>query len=160
MTMRKAGTIRLASRQDVPSIVRWSTMAGRIAIAEPLDEHRLRADLADVDTNVLLVLDRDGIAALGVMRYGIEEAALVRLDIDRRETSLEREVGACLALLRWYETSALVAGIGVISLVVAAENQPAHGLLLAHGYRDFIAIDSEGQPQATEVRFSRDLLSG
>ncbi|MGE0313284.1 MAG: hypothetical protein AB7P21_16865 [Lautropia sp.] len=159
MTMRKAATIRLADRRDIAPIVRWSGSASPIALADPLTESALRDDLADADTNVLLVLDRDGIAALGVMHYGVEEASLVRLDVGRRTHSLEREVGACVALLRWYERSAVVAGIGVISLVVAAGNQPAHGLLLAHGYRDFIAIGSDGQPQATEVRFSRDLLT-
>lgn len=158
MTMRKAATIRLAGVADSVLILDWAQLAGPVANAQTLTRGQLRADLFDAETNVLLALDPEGIAALGIMRYGIEEATLVRLDVDRRAASLEREVGACLALLRWFETSALAAGIGVISVVVAADNPAAHGLLLAHGYRDFIAIGSDGQPQATEVRFSRDLL--
>lgn len=159
MSMRKAATLRLAGARDIASVTDWAMHAGQVADARPLSGEQLRADLFEPDTNVLLVIDPDGIAALGVMHYGIDEATLTRLDVDRRLPALEREVGACLSMLRWFETSALAAGICVISIVVAADNPAAHGLLLAHGYRDFIEIGSDGEPRSREVRFSRDLSS-
>ena len=157
MSEWKAVNVRPALTDDLLTIADWLARARCLADSARVAPPSLRMDIEDPDVNVLIVQDRDDIAALGMMRYGTDDALVYRLDVDDRSAgSLERHVGACLAILRWFEASASAAGIGVIGVLVDVADDAVKLVLGAHGYRDFGNV-VDGVRRENITRFAKDL---
>lgn len=165
MGERQAATINLAGAGDVAAILDWSGRARRWVMGDPLTARRLRQAMTDRDTNVIVAKDSFGIAALGIMHYDDDYAQLLNLSLDA-----EREdPGAAGAIVRWFETTALAAGIGIVSVVAFNADDRACAFFARSGYREFgndepaddddpAGADAEGDagiPAATT--FAKDL---
>jgi ribosomal-protein-alanine N-acetyltransferase len=151
--MTPAHHVRLATRSDA----RWIAELSRDRIEQGLGwswtEARIAQCIAAPETNVVLACDGAQRLGFGIMRYGAEEAHLLLLAVESRQT--RRGIGRML--LGWLEESARCAGIGEVYLEARAGNDPARAFYRRLGYRECELLDAYYQGREASVRMARDL---
>jgi [ribosomal protein S18]-alanine N-acetyltransferase len=145
--------VRLAARSDA----RWIAELSRDRIEHGLGwswtEARVAQSIAAPETNVVLACDGAQRVGFGIMRYGSEEAHLLLLAVESRQT--RRGIGRML--LAWLEDSARCAGIGEVYLEARACNDGARAFYRRLGYRECELLDGYYQGREASVRMARDL---
>jgi Acetyltransferase (GNAT) family len=150
MSERQAATIRLANAGDVTALASWSDTSRQWAVSTAFSELPLRDVMDDRETNVIVAQDATGIAALGIMHYDEDDAQVLSLSVDPARD----DWGAAQAILRWFERTALTAGIGLMSLAVRSVDDAACAFFVQAGYQTFGPPHDDGE---TIVRFAKDL---
>jgi [ribosomal protein S18]-alanine N-acetyltransferase len=114
---------------------------------------RILRMIRDPATNVAVARCETGVTGFALMQYKDDEAHLLLLGVDPGQ----RRKGIGLALMRWLETTALTAGIGLIYLEARTRNTTARAFYRELGYveirtvRDLYSNDEDG------VRIAKDL---
>ena len=130
------------SRDLVETGLGWSWTARRVL-----------ASLADRDTSVVVAHDAGKVIGFGIARFRTDEAHILLLAVDRQH----RRRGVGTALVKWFERSALVAGIGLIYLEARLSNAGARSFYRMLGYTEFKLETGRYRGREAGVRLGRDL---
>lgn len=136
--MTPALQIRIASKEgDAHDIAAMSRELIEHGLPWTWQPQRVARAIASAETNVAVVREEEGAGALvafGIMEYLEDDAHLVLFAV--RPQSQRRGVGT--ELLRWLETSALVAGARRIRLEARRDNGAARSFYNEHGYHELL----------------------
>jgi ribosomal-protein-alanine N-acetyltransferase len=146
-------TLRLATRDDAQLIARLSRDRIEQGLGWSWTTPRVLRSIRDRETNVVVALDAGEALGFGIMKYHDDEAHLLLLAV--RAVHERRGVGT--ALVDWLERSALIAGIGRVSLEARANNEGARAFYLRLGYREIQSLPGYYQGREACVRMARDL---
>jgi len=140
--LQDAPRIAAMSRDYIESGLGWKWTAGRI-----------RKCLRDPNTNVVVVRESGALVGFAVMQYGDDEAhlALLAVDVSRRR----RGVGS--TLIRWLETTAVTAGIGVIYLEARTRNAEARAFYRRHAYSEVPRVPKMYRGNEDGMKIAKDL---
>ena len=109
--------------------------------------------IRDASTNVIVVREGARLAGFSIMKYTDDEAHLLLFAVD----SGRRRRGVGSALLRWLETTAVVAGIGVVYLEARVRNTAARNFYRKHGYSEVARVKRMYRGVEDGVRIAKDL---
>jgi ribosomal-protein-alanine N-acetyltransferase len=151
-----APTLRLATRDDAQAIAQLSRDRIEQGLGWSWTALRVLRSIRDRETNVVVALDASESLGFGIMKYHDEEAHLLLLAV--RAERVRQGIGS--ALVDWLERSALVAGIGRVSLEARASNASARAFYLRLGYREIQSLPGYYQGREACVRMARDLWVG
>ena len=151
-----ATTLRLATRDDAQAIAQLSRDRIEQGLGWSWTALRVLRSIRDRETNVVVALDASESLGFGIMKYHDEEAHLLLLAV--RAERVRQGIGT--ALIDWLERSALVAGIGRVSLEARASNASARAFYLRLGYREIQSLPGYYQGREACVRMARDLWVG
>jgi ribosomal-protein-alanine N-acetyltransferase len=124
--------------------IRLATARDAIRIAEISRDHieqglgwrwtpaRVIRSMRDPSANVVVAVEQERLVGFAIMEYQQDEAHLVLFAVEPSA----RRAGIGSALIRWLETSALTAGIGVIRLEARVRNVAARAFYSRLGYRE------------------------
>ena len=146
-------TLRLATRDDAQAIAQLSRDRIEQGLGWSWTALRVLRSVRDRETNVVVALDASESLGFGIMKYHDEEAHLLLLAV--RAERVRQGIGT--ALVDWLERSALVAGIGRVSLEARASNASARAFYLRLGYREIQSLPGYYQGREACVRMARDL---
>lgn len=149
-------TLRLATRDDAQAIAQLSRDRIEQGLGWSWTALRVLRSIRDRETNVVVALDASESLGFGIMKYHDEEAHLLLLAV--RAERVRQGIGR--ALVDWLEHSALVAGIGRVSLEARASNANARAFYLRLGYREIQSLPGYYQGREACVRLTRDLWVG
>jgi len=151
-----ATTLRLATRDDAQAIAQLSRDRIEQGLGWSWTALRVLRSIRDRETNVVVALDASESLGFGIMKYHDEEAHLLLLAV--RSERVRQGIGT--ALVDWLERSALIAGIGRVSLEARASNASARAFYLRLGYREIQSLPGYYQGREACVRMARDLWVG
>jgi ribosomal-protein-alanine N-acetyltransferase len=140
----EAATIASASRLHVEYGLRWRWTPSRI-----------RQQIRDPDTMVLVATVRGDIAGFALMHFGEQRAHLQLLAV----LPVYRRCGIGTSLLHWLEKSCVTAGIQHIRLEVRSRNQAAQEFYARGGYRCLGQISGYYDGREAASVMARQLLS-
>lgn len=123
--------MRAAHRSDAAEIAAISRLEVEHGLRWRWTPARVRAQIDDPETMVLVASINGDTAGFAVMRFGDLEAHLFLLAVK----PLYRRSGTGRALLAWLEKSCRTAGIQNIRLEVRSGNRQAQRFYLGNGYR-------------------------
>ena len=124
--------LRAAHPSEASAIASMSRLQVEYGLNWRWTPTRVRRQIADKDTMVL-VATRDGeLAGFAIMKFGDLKAHLYLLAVEPRY----RRGGIGAAMLAWLEKSCTTAGIQIVRLEVRADNQPALAFYKKLGYRN------------------------
>lgn len=149
-------TLRLANRDDAQAIAQLSRDRIEQGLGWSWTALRVLRSIRDRETNVVVALDASESLGFGIMKYHDEEAHLLLLAV--RAERVRQGIGT--ALVDWLERSALIAGIGRVSLEARASNASARAFYLRLGYREIQSLPGYYQGREACVRMTRDLWIG
>ena len=109
--------------------------------------------IRDPATNVIVVREGAGLSGFAIMKYNDDEAHLLLFAVD----SQRRRHGVGSALLSWLETTAVVAGIGVVYLEARVRNVAARNFYRRHGYTEVARVPKMYRGVEDGVRIAKDL---
>lgn len=113
--------IAALSRDAIEHGLQWSWTAQRV-----------RRNLRDAATNVIVARHGSTLSGFAIMKYSEQEAHLLLLAVH----SAWRRQGVGTALLAWLERTTRVAGIDLIKLETRARNSAAHTFYGLHGFTE------------------------
>ena len=146
-------SLRLATRDDAAAIARMSRDLIEQGLGWSWTTARVLRSVRSADTNAVLALEDQRIAGFAIMKYGDAEAHLLLLAV--QPWAQRRGVG--MALTRWVEGSARVAGIGQVYLEARTGNAAARAFYERLGYVAVQALPGYYQAREAAVRMARDL---
>jgi ribosomal-protein-alanine N-acetyltransferase len=146
-------SITPAAPGDAPAIAHLSRVTIEHDMPWRYTPARAGKMIRDRDFNVIVARDGPTLAGFGSMRYDDDTAHLYLLAVDPRYR--RKRVGD--ALLSWLETSALTAGIGIITLECRATNQQALSFYQRAGYRELARLTGYYLGREDAIRLGRDL---
>lgn len=146
-------TLRLATRDDAQLIARLSRDRIEQGLGWSWTTPRVLRSIRDRETNVVVALEASEPLGFGIMKYNDDEAHLLLLAV--RAVHVRKGVGT--ALVDWLERSALVAGVGRVSLEARADNAEARAFYQRLGYREIQSLPGYYQGREACVRMARDL---
>jgi len=124
--------------------IRFATPADAVAIAEMSRDQieqglpwrwtpsRVRRNIFDPNTNVVVVEEQGAVVAFGIMFYAEDDAHLLLLAVQGgRQRS-----GIGSAILLWLEDAARAAGARRIRVEARSDNEPARNFYNEHGYHE------------------------
>ena len=149
-------TLRLATRDDAQAIAQLSRDRIEQGLGWSWTALRVLRSIRDRETNVVVALDASESLGFGIMKYHDEEAHLLLLAV--RTERVRQGIGT--ALVDWLERSALIAGIGRVSLEARASNASARAFYLRLGYREIQSLPGYYQGREACIRMARDLWVG
>lgn len=141
-TAGDAQRIALLSRDHIEQGLGWRWTPPRI----------LRM-IQDAASNVVVARSAGAFAGFGIMRYKDDEAHLLLLAV---EPAWQRK-GMGSALMNWLETTALIAGLGVVYLEARTRNVEARAFYRALGYIETRQVPSLYADGEDGVRIAKDL---
>ncbi len=116
-----AATLRPATAEDAAAMAAMSRELIEHGLAWRYTPQRMRALVADPETQAIVAQDSHGIQGFAVMHFGDEKAHLALLGV---QPALQRSGIGC-RLVDWLLTSAGVAGMASITLELRADNAAA-----------------------------------
>lgn len=122
---------RAAHRSDAAAIAAMSRLHVEHGLRWRWTPARIRKQIDDPETMVLIASLDGEMAGFAIMRFGDLDAHLFLLAVD----PAARRKGIGRALLEWLESSCCTAGIQNIRLEVRWGNRQARRFYLANGYR-------------------------
>lgn len=114
---------------------------------------RITRCLRDESTNVAVAREGDRLTGFAIMHYKEDEAHLVLFAV----SAAHRRRGIGSALLKWLESSALTAGIGMIYLEARARNAEAREFYGKHGYSEIARVRGMYRGVEDGLRLAKDL---
>ncbi len=145
--------IRLATGRDALRIAEMSRDFIELGLGWRWNRNRVLRCMHDPTYNVIGAYDGGRLVGFAIMEYRLHEAHIVLLAV---ETSRRRQ-GVGAALINWLETSALVAGIGVIYLEARAGNAGARMFYRSHGYLEVRVRPRRYAGREDGIFFGKDL---
>jgi ribosomal-protein-alanine N-acetyltransferase len=141
---RPADAFRIAamSRDYIEHGLGWKWTAARVLKC-----------IRDPATNVIVVREGAGLGGFAIMKYNDDEAHLLLFAVD----SQRRRHGVGSALLSWLETTAVIAGIGVVYLEARVRNVAARNFYRRHGYTEVARVPKMYRGVEDGVRIAKDL---
>jgi ribosomal-protein-alanine N-acetyltransferase len=146
-------TLRLATRDAAPLIAQLSRDRIEQGLGWSWTTPRVLRSIRDRETNVVLALEASEALGFGIRKYEDDEAHLLLLAV---RAERERQ-GIGTALVGWLEHSALIAGIGRVSLEARASNASARAFYQRLGYREIQSLPGYYQGREACVRMARNL---
>ena len=146
--------IRLARARDARPIAEMSRDCIEHGLGWRWTEPRVLSCIRHPAVNVVVV--RPALAGFGIMQYGDDEAHLLLLAVHPRH----RRGGIGAALVDWLETTALIAGVGLIRLETRASSPEARGFYRALGYTEIRTVKGYYQGREDAVSIAKDLWPG
>lgn len=151
--MSDACGIRLAGQRDALRIAEMSRTLIEVGLGWSWTPKRVLRCLQHPDINVAVACDGGDILGFGIAHYRAQDVHIPLFAVDARQR--RRGVGTCL--MRWIETTALTAGIGVIRLEARYGNAAARGFYRALGYREIETVAAMYGGVEAGVRLAKDL---
>jgi ribosomal protein S18 acetylase RimI-like enzyme len=148
--------VELARISDAPRIAAMSRDYIEAGLGWKWTAGRVRKCLRDPATNVIVVRESGVVAGFAIMQYGDDEAHLVLLAVE----VARRRRGIGTALIRWLESTALTAGIGVVYLEARSRNGEARGFYRRHGYAEVARVPRMYRGVEDGLRIAKDLWEG
>ncbi len=148
--------LRLATRDDAQLIAQLSRDRIEQGLGWSWTTLRVLRSIRDRETNVVVALEAGEALGFGIMKYHDDEAHLLLLAV---RAERERQ-GVGTALVDWLERSALIAGVGRVSLETRATNASARAFYQHLGYREIQSLPGYYQGREACVRMARDLWVG
>jgi ribosomal-protein-alanine N-acetyltransferase len=148
-------SIRLARRDDAVHIALMSRDFIEEGLGWRWTPQRIVACLRDRAMNVVVAEHGRRIVGFGIMQYKDLEAHLMLFGI----LPQARRRGIGMALLRWLERVAVVAGIELIFLEARTSNQAAREFYRAQGYRELALLKRYYAGTEDAVRIGKDLFA-
>lgn len=124
--------VTLAQRADASDIAALSREAIEHGLAWSWTARRVLKSMNDASTNVIVARRQTDLLGFAIMKYADDEAHLLLLAVH----AALRRAGVGSALLTWLETTARVAGLGLIRLEARATNAAARSFYRDHGFRE------------------------
>lgn len=146
-------TLRLATGADAPAIARLSRDRIEHGLGWSWTAPRVRRNIGDAATNVVVASDAACTLGFGIMQYHDDDAHLLLLAVRAESTRL----GVGTALLEWLERSARVAGIAQVRLEARITNTAARAFYRRLGYRETQTLPGYYQGREACIRLARDL---
>ena len=134
-----AASIRFATRADALGIAEMSRDFIEHGLGWSWTRERILRSLRHRDTNAIVAVREADRAGFGIMKYGDEEAHLLLLAV--KPSHRRCGVG-----------SAMVAGVGRITLEARASNDAARAFYLRHGYTQAQLLPGYYGGRETSVR--------
>ena len=148
--------IDLALASDAPRIATMSRDLIEHGLAWRWTPPRILRMIRDPATNVAVARGEAGVSGFALMQYKVDEAHLLLLGVDPAQQ--RRGIGR--ALMRWLETTALTAGIGLIHLEARTRNTSARAFYRELGYVEIRTMRSLYSNDEDGVRMAKDLWAG
>lgn len=145
--------IRLAVPDDVYPIAVMSRDFVEYGLGWRWTPERILSTLDDAATNVAVAREGERLVGFGIMQYKEDEAHLILLAV--QDSHRRRGIGT--ALVRWLETTALTAGIGLIYLEARITNGPARAFYRRLGYMEVATVRGYYLGREDCVRIAKDL---
>jgi ribosomal-protein-alanine N-acetyltransferase len=146
-------TIRFATRADALPIAEMSRDLIEYGLGWSWRRERVLRSLRHPDTNAIVAVHEAERVGFAIMKYGDEEAHLLLLAV--RPAHARGGIGR--ALLGWLERSALVAGIGRVTLEARASNAAARAFYRQLGYAQSQVLPGYYGGKETSVRMVKAL---
>ena len=124
-------SIRLATSSDARAIAELSRDCIEFGLGWRYTPSRILRAIGSRSTNVVVIHERGGMCAFGIMDYGESAAHLVLLGV--QPTQRRRGFGS--QILAWLEQCALTAGLERVGVEARADNPDAIRFYEDHGYR-------------------------
>ena len=147
-----AASIRFATRADALGIAEMSRDFIEHGLGWSWTRERILRSLRHRDTNAIVAVREADRAGFGIMKYGDEEAHLLLLAVKPSH----RRCGVASEMLAWLERSAVVAGVGRITLEARASNDAARAFYHHHGYAQEQLLPGYYGGRETSVRMIKD----
>ena len=148
-----AVSIRFATRADALGIAEMSRDFIEHGLGWSWTRERIMRNLRHRDTNAIVAVREADRAGFAIMKYGDEEAHLMLLAVKPSQ----RRCGVGSALVEWLERSALVAGIGRVTLEARASNEAARAFYFRLGYAQAQLLPGYYGGRETSVRMVKAL---
>ncbi|HUN91385.1 MAG TPA: GNAT family N-acetyltransferase [Burkholderiaceae bacterium] len=145
--------IELATASDAAQIARMSRDLIEHGLGWSWGQARVARCIRDPATNVIVTRSGGDVAAFGIMKYRDDEAHLVLLAV--RAEARRRGTGG--AIVRWLESSALTAGIGVVYLEARRCNGGARAFYRRLGYEEIRVLHGHYDGHEDGIRLAKDL---
>lgn len=145
--------IRLATERDAFQIAEMSRTLIEVGLGWSWTPARVIRSLQHPEINVAVASRGQEIVGFGITRYRAQEAHIPLFAVD---SACQRQ-GIGTALIRWIETTALTAGIGIIYLEARLGNTAARAFYRALGYREIETVPRMYRGIEPGVRLARDL---
>jgi len=145
--------IRLACERDALQIAEMSRTLIEVGLGWSWTPKRIIRSVQHPEINIAVACDERGIAGFGITCYKAQEAHIPLFAVD----SAHRRKGVGTLLMRWIESTALTAGIGVIYLEARLRNTGARAFYRALGYREIKTEPRMYKGIEPGVRLAKDL---
>ncbi len=153
--MKTADSIRLASQRDALTIAEMSRTLIEVGLGWSWTPKRVVRSIQHPDINVAVVCRAERVIGFIIAQYCPDRLHIPLFAVERGM----RRQGIGSALLRWVETTALSAGIGLIRLEARRSNLAARAFYRAAGYREIGADPRMYRGREAGVRLAKDLWS-
>ncbi len=151
-----AFSIRLASQRDALAIAEMSRTLIEVGLGWSWTPKRVIRSVQDPETNVAVACRGEVIGGFVIARYLPDRVHIPLFAVERGV----RRRGIGRALLRWVETTATTAGIGLIRLEARGTNHAARAFYRAAGYREIALEPRMYGGREAGVRLAKDLWRG
>jgi ribosomal protein S18 acetylase RimI-like enzyme len=146
-------SICLATPSDARAIAELSRDTIERGLAWSYTEDRILKAIRSRTVNVAVLHERRSLSAFGIMDYGDTTAHLVLLGVHPSR----RRVGLGGQVLRWLETSAVTAGIGLVRVETRSDNEAAVAFYRRLGYTVQGIVPGYYQGRIDAVRMQKQL---
>lgn len=124
--------IRLATTADAAAIAAMSRDTIEQGLPWRWTESRVKRNIRNVNTNVVVVQEQEALVAFGIMFYADDDAHLLLLAVGEAR----RRTGVGSAILLWLEEAARAAGARRIRVEARSDNVVARNFYNEHGYHE------------------------
>jgi ribosomal-protein-alanine N-acetyltransferase len=124
--------IRFATRADAAAIAGMSRDLIEQGLPWSWTPQRVARNVADANTNVVVVGEPGAVTAFGIMYYAEEDAHLLLLAVQPGQ----QRGGVGSAILLWLENAARSAGAKRIRVEARRDNEAARSFYSEHGYHE------------------------
>ncbi|MEP7083642.1 MAG: GNAT family N-acetyltransferase [Betaproteobacteria bacterium] len=145
--------IGFARRDDAQRIAEMSRDSIEYGLGWKWTTGRIVRCLADAATNVIVARESGELIGFAIMQYKDDEAHLLLFAV----AAAHRRSGVGSTLLSWLETTALTAGIGLISLEARTRNAAARAFYSRHGYHEIATVPGMYRGREDGIRLAKDL---
>ena len=145
--------IGFARRGDAQRIAEMSRDSIEYGLGWKWTTARIGRCLDDAATNVIVARESGDLIGFAIMQYKDDEAQLLLFAV----AAAQRRNGVGSTLLAWLESTALTAGIGLISLEARTQNAAARAFYREHGYREIATVRGMYRGREDGIRLAKDL---
>ncbi|MCZ6657017.1 MAG: GNAT family N-acetyltransferase [Gammaproteobacteria bacterium] len=151
--MIRESQVVLARHTDAAQISRMSKELIEHDLGWSWKQGRIIQSIRCPDRNVAVVKNAQTVVAFGIMEYGLEVAHLLLFAVqpDRRRQKIGSQ------LLEWLEETAIVAGVGCVSLETRLNNRGGRRFYRAHGFEEVGVVRGYYSGQESAVRMVHQL---
>ncbi len=151
--MIQESQVVLARQTDAAQISRMSKELIEYDLGWNWKQGRIIQSIRCPDRNVAVVKNAQTVVAFGIMEYGLEVAHLLLFAVQPNRR--RQKIGS--RLLEWLEETAIVAGVGRVSLETRLKNRGGRRFYRAHGFEEVGVVRGYYNGQESAVRMVHQL---